>query len=96
MLEHSSDRLRDFSLLTCPRCGLDIRPRWSWLEIEHCPLCAARANGCQARFLAPSRYRAGARLGGTSAVTAPAATALRRSEGSRGGPDQSGGSGDEL
>lgn len=31
-------------LLRCPRCGLGIRPRVSWLAIEHCPRCLARAR----------------------------------------------------
>jgi hypothetical protein len=30
------------SFLECPRCGLSIRPRASWLTIEHCPRCIAR------------------------------------------------------
>jgi hypothetical protein len=30
------------SFLKCPRCGLSIRPRASWLTIEHCPRCIAR------------------------------------------------------
>jgi hypothetical protein len=30
------------SCLRCPRCGLSIRPRASWLTIEHCPRCIAR------------------------------------------------------
>jgi len=28
--------------LNCPRCGLTIVPRASWLRIEHCPRCLAR------------------------------------------------------
>jgi hypothetical protein len=30
--------------LNCPRCGLTITPRVSWLTIEHCPRCIARSN----------------------------------------------------
>ena len=30
------------SFLNCPRCGLSLRPRASWLTIEHCPRCIAR------------------------------------------------------
>jgi hypothetical protein len=30
------------SCLRCPRCGLRLRPRASWLTIEHCPRCIAR------------------------------------------------------
>src|SRR5947209_4687913 len=30
--------------LNCPRCGLTITPKASWLTIEHCPRCIAR-NG---------------------------------------------------
>jgi hypothetical protein len=32
------------SFLRCPRCGLGIRPRVSWLAIEHCPRCVAQAR----------------------------------------------------
>jgi hypothetical protein len=28
--------------LNCPRCGLTITPKASWLTIEHCPRCIAR------------------------------------------------------
>jgi hypothetical protein len=31
-------------LLSCPRCGLGIKPRARWLEIEHCPRCMARSR----------------------------------------------------
>ena len=27
--------------LNCPRCGLTITPKASWLTIEHCPRCIA-------------------------------------------------------
>jgi Zn-finger nucleic acid-binding protein len=30
--------------LNCPRCGLSIRPRASWLAIEYCPRCLARSR----------------------------------------------------
>jgi hypothetical protein len=30
------------SFLKCPRCGLSVTPRASWLTIEHCPRCIAR------------------------------------------------------
>jgi uncharacterized C2H2 Zn-finger protein len=33
-----------WSFLRCPRCGLGIRPRVSWLAIEHCPRCVAQAH----------------------------------------------------
>lgn len=29
--------------LNCPRCGLSIRLKVSWLTVEHCPRCIARA-----------------------------------------------------
>ena len=35
---------RTSSLLNCPRCGLSIRPKVSWLTVEHCPRCIARAR----------------------------------------------------
>ena len=35
---------RTSSLLSCPRCGLSIRPKASWLTVEHCPRCIARAR----------------------------------------------------
>lgn len=35
---------RAVSFLNCPRCGLSIRPKASWLTIEHCPRCIARAR----------------------------------------------------
>ena len=28
----------------CPRCGLTITPKASWLTIEHCPRCIARSG----------------------------------------------------
>jgi len=31
-------------LLSCPRCGLTIRPKVHWLAIEHCPRCLAHAR----------------------------------------------------
>ena len=30
--------------LNCPRCRLSIKPRRSWLAIEHCPRCLACAR----------------------------------------------------
>lgn len=30
--------------LSCPRCGLSITPRTSWLTVEHCPRCIARSR----------------------------------------------------
>lgn len=30
--------------LNCPRCGLTITPKASWLTIEHCPRCIARSG----------------------------------------------------
>jgi hypothetical protein len=30
--------------LNCPRCGLTIKLRASFLAIEHCPRCRARAK----------------------------------------------------
>jgi hypothetical protein len=30
--------------LTCPRCGLGIKPRSEWLAIEYCPRCIARSR----------------------------------------------------
>jgi hypothetical protein len=32
------------SHLNCPRCGLTIVPRVSWLAIRHCPRCLARTR----------------------------------------------------
>lgn len=32
------------SFLNCPRCGLSIRPKVSWLTVEFCPRCIARAR----------------------------------------------------
>ena len=28
--------------LACPRCGLTMTPRVSWLAMEHCPRCLGR------------------------------------------------------
>ena len=36
----SFDRL----FLNCPRCGLSIRPRRSWLWLEYCPRCLGRSR----------------------------------------------------
>ena len=33
-----------WSYLRCPRWGLGIQPRVSWLAIEHCPRCVAQAR----------------------------------------------------
>jgi len=30
--------------LNCPRCGLSIRPKGSWLTVEYCPRCMAPAR----------------------------------------------------
>jgi hypothetical protein len=30
--------------LNCPRCGLSIRPKASWLAVEYCPRCMGRAR----------------------------------------------------
>jgi hypothetical protein len=30
--------------LNCPRCGLTITPRVSWMTMEHCPRCIARSG----------------------------------------------------
>jgi hypothetical protein len=35
---------RASSFLNCPRCGLSIRPKVSWLTVEYCPRCMARAR----------------------------------------------------
>jgi hypothetical protein len=32
------------SFLNCPQCGLSIRPKVSWLTVEYCPRCMARAR----------------------------------------------------
>jgi hypothetical protein len=32
------------SYLNCPRCGLTIKLRTSWLTIRHCPRCVARSR----------------------------------------------------
>jgi hypothetical protein len=32
------------SYLNCPRCGLSIWTRLSWLAMTHCPRCIARAH----------------------------------------------------
>ena len=35
---------RGLAFLNCPRCGLSIRPKVSWLTVEYCPRCMARAR----------------------------------------------------
>ena len=35
---------RGLPFLNCPRCGLSIRPKASWLAVEYCPRCMARAR----------------------------------------------------
>jgi hypothetical protein len=35
---------RGLTFLNCPRCGLSIRPKVSWLTVEYCPRCIARAR----------------------------------------------------
>jgi hypothetical protein len=45
------DDLRNaMSYMTCPRCGLSVRLRASFLVLERCPRCVARA-----RMLVPMR-----------------------------------------
>jgi hypothetical protein len=39
--------------LNCPRCGLSIRQRHSWLAIEHCPRCLARSRIPVTLFASP-------------------------------------------
>jgi hypothetical protein len=41
--DHGS-RTRSRVFLICPSCGLSISPRATWLAIEHCPRCLARAR----------------------------------------------------
>lgn len=54
---------RAVSFLNCPRCGLSIKPKTSWLTIEHCPRCIARARIPIKLFSSPlpttELYRAG-------------------------------------
>lgn len=40
----SASRSYHSPLLSCPRCGLRIRPRIHWLAIESCPRCLAHAH----------------------------------------------------
>ena len=35
---------RGLPFVNCPRCGLSIRPKASWLAVEYCPRCMARAR----------------------------------------------------
>ena len=35
---------RGLTFLNCPRCGLSIRPKVSWLTVEYCPRCMVRAR----------------------------------------------------
>jgi hypothetical protein len=35
---------RASSFLNCPRCGLNIQPKVSWMTVEYCPRCMARAR----------------------------------------------------
>ena len=44
---------RGASFLNCPRCGLSIRSRASWLAVEHCPRCLARARIAVRLFSSP-------------------------------------------
>jgi hypothetical protein len=39
--------------LNCPRCGLSIRVRATWLAPEHCPRCLARARIAVRLFFSP-------------------------------------------
>ena len=40
----STSRRSPALLMSCPRCGLTIRPKVHWLAIEHCPRCLAHAR----------------------------------------------------
>jgi len=35
---------RASSFMNCPRCGVSIRPKVSWLTVEYCPRCMAHAR----------------------------------------------------
>jgi hypothetical protein len=57
----SASRRYHSSLLSCPRCGLSIRPRVQWLAIEHCPRCLAHAH-LAVRLISPSAADGGTSL----------------------------------
>lgn len=39
--------------LHCPRCGLSLKPRASWLEVDYCPRCLGRARIAVKLFSSP-------------------------------------------
>jgi hypothetical protein len=58
------------SFLKCPRCGLTVNPRASWLTIEHCPRCIARDRTPVKMFRLPAIEHYGQRFG-PNAESAP-------------------------
>jgi len=44
--DHWEDSMIDRAspFLKCPRCGLAVRPKISWLMVEYCPRCLAQAR----------------------------------------------------
>jgi hypothetical protein len=67
--------------LICPRCGLTITPKASWLTIEHCPRCIARdrlAVSLFASTLPTAKLYAAEAAPGADRIDAPPAGDRRR------------------
>jgi hypothetical protein len=43
------------SYMNCPRCGLKLRLRASFLAVEHCPRCLARSRTAVPMLISGSR-----------------------------------------
>ncbi len=68
------------SYMNCPRCGLSIRLRASYLTLERCPRCLARSGLAVPMQLSPNRWSP---AGGAS-VRAPEQPQTSASEQHRG------------
>ncbi len=42
------------AMLTCPHCGLSIRPRAWFLTMIHCPRCLAKRHVAEALAVSPA------------------------------------------
>lgn len=53
----TDDQARGLVFLNCSRCGLSIKVRFAWMQMEHCPRCVARARVLQPLFCSPLPLR---------------------------------------
>ena len=66
--------------LNCPRCGLTIKPKASWLTIEHCPRCIAHSGVAISLFASSLPTRELYATGAAPDTARPAAPTSRSPE----------------